>query len=150
MILLTSFSNEKEIFREIILDHAKNPRNNKEGSDEYLSAYIKNPACGDEVKLYLKIEENRVADICHISNGCSICIASTSIISEHLKNNSFEENDKIISNYLKMLEGNDYNEELLGELISLKGIINLPARRRCATLGVLAYKKIIHEGDNND
>lgn len=147
MTLLTFFSNEQNLYREIILDHSKSPRNKREGSENYLKSHVKNPACGDEVTMYLLKNEESVLDVCHITNGCSICIASTSILSEILKNKTFEENEKILSNYLNMLDGNSYDEKILGDLISLKGISVLPARKRCATLGVQAYQKIFNKGD---
>ncbi len=139
----------KEIYRDIILDHVENQRNsNKDINDKYNKAYVKNPSCGDEITLYVYIEKDLVKDITYQVNGCSICKASTSIMSELLFNKSIKEIDLIIENINKMLSGIKYDNKLIKDAIVFEGIKDLPPRIKCALLPYNAYKKSL--GDNHE
>ncbi len=141
-----NYSNE--LYRDIIMDHIKNPKNIKEvNKNDYLKAYLKNPACGDDILIYVLIDNNIVKDITYDVNGCTVCRASTSIMSELLIGKTKEEVNTIISNINNMFMGNDFNRDLVDEAIAFEGVKNLPPRIKCAILPYKAYKKAIGEND---
>lgn len=144
-----SYFNDEQMHREIIMDHVKNPRNIKNPDDNYKNTYLKNPSCGDELTLYVLYddEKNIVKDITYKVFGCSICCSSVSMMSELLIGKTKYEIDIIIDNFNNMVMGNDYNPEILGDAISLKGIVKVPPRIKCATLGYKAFQQIV--GENN-
>lgn len=134
----------KDLYRDIILDHAENPRNlNKNINDKYKSAYLKNPSCGDEITIYVKENNSNIDDITYKVSGCSICKSSTSVMSDLLIGKTIKETKEIITNINQMLVGNDYKEELLKDAIIFEGIKNLPPRIKCALLPYNAYIKAL-------
>lgn len=145
-----SYFNDESMYREIIIDHTKNPHNIKKPNDDYKKAYLKNPSCGDEITLYVLYDEkeNKVKDITYKVSGCSICCASASMMSELFIGKTKEEIDKIIQNFNNMVTGQEYDEDMLGDAISLKGVVNVPPRIKCATLGYKAFQKAI--GDSHE
>ena len=144
-----SYFDDEQIHREIIMDHVKHPRNIKKPDDNYKNAYLKNPSCGDELTLYVLCdkEKNIVTDITYKVSGCSICCSSVSMMSELLIGKTKDEIEIIIDNFNNMVMGNDYNPEILGDAISLKGIVKVPPRIKCATLAYKAFQQIV--GENN-
>lgn len=142
-----SYFDEEQIHREIIIDHVKNPRNIKKSNDDYKSTYLKNPSCGDELTLYVLYDEENdiVKDITYKVSGCSICCSSVSMMSELLIGKNKNQIKAIIDNFNNMVTGSDYNQELLGDAISLKGIVNVPPRIKCATLGYKAFVEVMSD-----
>ncbi|MDD2518430.1 MAG: SUF system NifU family Fe-S cluster assembly protein [Bacilli bacterium] len=142
-----SYLNDESMYREIIMDHVKNPRNIKTPNDHYRKTYLKNPSCGDELYLYVDYDEttNTIKDITYKVTGCSICCSSVSMMSELLTNKSKLEMALIIENFNNMVTGKEYNPEVLGDAVSLKGIVNVPPRIKCATLGYKALLQILGE-----
>lgn len=149
MIILMSYLNDESLYREIIMDHVKNPRNKKTIHDNFKSIYLKNPSCGDELTLYILIENNRVVDLTYEVVGCSICTSSVSMMSELLMGQTIDDVNNIINNFNLMMTGSQYNETLLGDAVSLKGIVNVPPRIKCATLGYVAFSNFL-AGEIND
>lgn len=137
-----SYSNEL-IYREIILDHVKNPRNFRKQHDNYLEKTLKNPSCGDIVTVYVSLEKNIIKDITYNVEGCSICSSSVSMMSELLIGKTISDAEEIIKNFNNMIIGASYDDKILGDAISLKGIINVPTRIKCATLGYKALMEAI-------
>lgn len=141
-----NYSNE--LHREIILDHVQNPRNMKKiGETDYLKAYLKNPSCGDDVLIYVLIDNNTIKDIAYDVNGCSICKSSTSIMSELLIGKTKDEATNIINNINNMLTNKKYDSNLIDEAIAFEGVKNLPPRIKCTLLPYKAYKKAVGEED---
>lgn len=136
-------SYSSEISREIILDHVENPRNKNKNHDNYIETTLKNPSCGDVVTVYVKLDGDKVSDITYDVEGCSICNASTSMMSDILIGKTLDEANNIITHFNNMIIGVDYDEEILGEAISLKGVATIPARIKCATLGYKAFEKAV-------
>ena len=133
--------NLKELYQEIILDHAKNPRNLGRFENFNKDAKGHNPLCGDKVHLFLKLDENKnVNDISFEGEGCAISMASASIMTDLIKGKSEKEAKEIIDKFLDMIkEKDDINTNLLEEdektkLMSLGGVKNYPMRVKCATL----------------
>lgn len=133
--------NLKELYKEIILDHGKNPRNLGKFENFNKDAKGHNPLCGDKVHLFLKLDENKnVNDISFEGEGCAISMASASIMTDLMKGKSEKEAKEIIDKFLDMIkEKDDINTNLLEEdektkLMSLGGVKNYPMRVKCATL----------------
>ena len=140
----------EDLYREIILDHYRSPRNRGElETPPATKSEGFNPLCGDEVVLYLDIEDGKVADVKIGGQGCSISQASTSMMSAAIKGKTVPEARKLISAFKALmsiheskLEGEDDGEDLrsdlegvrLGDLEALQGVVKFPVRIKCATL----------------
>ena len=131
----------KELYQEIVLDHAKNPRNKKKFKDFNREAEGYNPLCGDKVHIFLKLnKEKKVEDISFKGEGCAISIASASIMTETIKGKEFNVVKKILEDFLNMLKkGSKLKIENLNEnqnttIMSLSGVGQFPMRVKCATL----------------
>ncbi len=124
-----------ELYQEVILDHSKRPRNFRvlEGADRQADGY--NPLCGDKVRIYLKLEDNRIRDISFQGSGCAISTASASLLTETLKGKTPQEAEALFSNFHDMVTGKrPTNGQPLGKLEVFSGVSEFPARVKCATL----------------
>lgn len=136
-----SYSNE--YFREIILDHVKNPRNKEKQHINYFEKTLKNPSCGDIVTIYALINNGIVEDITYKAAGCSLCLASTSMLSELLIGKTVDQIKLFGIEFNKMVQEENFNKELLDEMISLSGVSKIPARIKCVTLSYKALTELI-------
>jgi len=131
----------KELYQDIILEHGKSPRNFGKCEKHTHEAKGHNPLCGDQVKIYLKLNnEKKVEDLTFEGTGCAISIASTSIMTELVKGKSSEVANKIITFFLDMIKDknkitiNDLDENQKTKIMSLSGVKQYPMRVKCATL----------------
>ena len=131
----------KELYQDIILEHGKSPRNFGKCSNHSHEAKGHNPLCGDQVQVYLKLnEENNVEKLTFEGSGCAISIASTSIMTELVKGKSFDETKEIMNAFLDMIKNtseiqtNYLDEDQKTRLMSLSGVKQFPMRVKCATL----------------
>ena len=139
-----SFSNLKDSYKQVIMDHSKHPRNNGELSDSYKLEML-NPSCGDKITVSMKIENNVITDIKFTGTGCSISLASASMLTEELKGLSVQKANEKIHDFLNMIMGTEFNEENLEDSIALQNISQLPARVKCATLAWKITEKILED-----
>ena len=142
----------KELYKEIILDHGKNPRNFGKCNGYNADASGHNPLCGDKVHLFLKLDENKkVNDISFEGEGCAISMASASIMTDLMKGKSEKDAKEIIEKFLDMIkEKDDIDTKLLEEdektkLMSLGGVKNYPMRVKCATLSWHALSSALED-----
>ena len=133
--------NLKELYQEIILEHGKNPRNLRKTENFNKDAKGNNPLCGDNVHVYLKLNDQRkVEDISFEGSGCAISMASASIMTDLIKGKSDNEAKEIIEDFLGMIKENpELKTNLLKEddktkLMCLSGVKQYPMRVKCATL----------------
>lgn len=142
-----SYSNDDQnLFRQIIADHHRNPRNKGLVDQEgYQRLHLKNPSCGDDLEIQLHLQNGVLQDIRHEGTGCAICCSSASIMSERLKGCEVNEAKAIICEFKQMVSAEPYNEELLEEAIVFQGVANLPPRIKCATLAWLACEAAIEQ-----
>ena len=133
--------NLKELYQEIILEHGKNPRNLRRTENFNKDAKGNNPLCGDNVHVYLKLNEQRkVEDISFEGSGCAISMASASIMTDLIKGKSDNEAKEIIEDFLGMIKENpELKNKILKEddktkLMCLSGVKQYPMRVKCATL----------------
>ena len=130
-----------ELYQEINLDHGKNPRNLRKSENFNKDAKGHNPLCGDNVHIFLKLDENKkIEDISFEGSGCAISMASASIMTELLSGKNENQTKDIINDFLEMIKKKDnldsknLNENEKTKLMSLSGVKQYPMRVKCATL----------------
>lgn len=135
---------DKEVKREIILDNYQNPMNKglKE-DDSYIFENTNNESCIDNIDMMMKVENNIIKDILFDGEACAICTSATSIIIKSLIGKTLEEAESIIVNYQNMINEQEYDKELLGELNVYDDIYMQPNRKKCALLPSNAVEKIL-------
>jgi nitrogen fixation protein NifU and related proteins len=138
----------EDLYREIILDHYRSPRNRGELDPPAIMAEGFNPLCGDEIKVFLMVEDDKVSDIRISGQGCSISQSSASMMSQAVKGKTVEEARAVIRAFKAMMTppapehqaehdaDNDHDEPQvkLGDLEALSGVQKFPVRIKCATL----------------
>lgn len=135
----------QELYRQVILDHNRNPRNFGELADATRVVAGVNPLCGDKMTLYVKVADGRIQDIRFQGTGCAISVASSSLMTERVKgapvNVALELFDKIHA----MLTAPKEVElaEDLDKLAALGGVREYPSRVKCASLGWHALKSAV-------
>jgi len=130
-------SDLRGLYQEVILDHSKRPHNYRvmEGADCQADGY--NPLCGDRVRIYLKLEDDRISDVSFQGSGCAISTASASILTETLKGKTPAEVDAIFESFHHLVTGRgsaSADSPELGKLAVFSGVSEFPARVKCATL----------------
>ena len=126
-----------ELYQETILEHNKNPRNFRAIEDADKTALGNNPLCGDALEVYVKMEGDRVADVAFRGSGCAISKASASMMTEAAKGKSREEVEALFDEFHRMVTGDldiETDENHLGKLRIFAGVLEFPARVKCASL----------------
>ena len=133
--------NIKELYQEIILEHGKNPRNLRKTDNFNKDAKGHNPLCGDNVHIYLKLnEKKKVEDASFEGSGCAISMASASIMTDLVKGKEEKEVKEIVNDFLIMIKENpelrskNLKEDEKTKLMCLSGVKQYPMRVKCATL----------------
>ncbi|RPG99618.1 MAG: SUF system NifU family Fe-S cluster assembly protein [Candidatus Pelagibacter sp. TMED153] len=131
----------KELYQEIILDHAKNPRNKGKCIGYNRDAKAHNPLCGDKVHIYLNLDENKmIKDLSFDGEGCAISLASASILTDTLKGKDLIFTKKVTDDFLNMLTNkgkitvNSLSDDQITTINSLAGVQEFPMRIKCATM----------------
>ena len=131
----------KELYQEIILDHAKNPRNKGKCDGYNHDAKAHNPLCGDKVHIYLKLNNGKIIeDLSFEGEGCAISLASASILTELSKGKDLAFINKITEDFLNMIKNktkitlNSLTEDQVTTINSLSGVQEFPMRVKCATM----------------
>ncbi len=143
-----SFNNLDTLYRQVIMDHYKNPRN-KGTLEDGLTLEMNNPTCGDRIQLHFIIEGDTVTDAKFEGEGCSISLASASMMTQVVKGKSVEEALKLSQYFSDMMLGKEADSEglELGDIEALQGVQKFPARIKCATLAWKAMEKAIEQED---
>ena len=124
-----------ELYKEVILDHYKNPRNKREMPDAELSCSKNNPLCGDEITVFAHVDRGKVLDVSFVGQGCSISQSSASMMTEAAAGKTREEVEQRIGAFRGMMAGEvEADEDAFGELVALKGVVKYPVRVKCAVL----------------
>jgi nitrogen fixation NifU-like protein len=145
-----SSNNLDTLYRQVIMDHYKHPRNRGVIEDDSLTINMNNPTCGDRIQLTLKVENEMVVDAKFEGEGCSISMSSASMMTQAIKGKPIDEALKLANNFSDMVQGKDLeiDEDLdLGDIEALQGVCKFPARIKCATLAWKAMEKALHEED---
>jgi nitrogen fixation protein NifU and related proteins len=143
-----SSNNLDTLYRQVIMDHYKNPRNRGVIENDSLTINMNNPTCGDRIQLTMKVENDLVVDAKFEGEGCSISMSSASMMTQAIKGKPIEEALKLAHSFSDMMQGKDIevDEDLdLGDIEALQGVCKFPARIKCATLAWKAMEKALHE-----
>ncbi|MEX0991813.1 MAG: SUF system NifU family Fe-S cluster assembly protein [Actinomycetota bacterium] len=124
-----------DLYKEVILDHYKNPRNKREVPGAELSCSRNNPLCGDELTVFAHLEGGKVADVAFEGQGCSISQSSASMMTEAIRGTSVDDALELTTKFRGMMAGDvEPDEDTFGELVALKGVVKYPIRVKCAVL----------------
>ena len=130
-----NFNNLNQLYRSVIMDHYKNPRNKGTIEDGDYTVDMNNPTCGDRIHLTLNVEDNVIKDAKFDGEVCSISMSSASMMTEVIKGKTIEEALEVSDEFSKMMLGEDYNvTDDMGDIEALNGVNQFPARIKCATL----------------
>lgn len=126
-----------DLYQEVILDHNKNPRNYREIENADKRADGHNPLCGDQLQVYLSMEDDKVKDVAFKGSGCAISKASASMMTQAVKGKTKEQADVMFAEFRRMVMGEmdtEREENSLGKLKIFAGVREFPARVKCASL----------------
>lgn len=125
----------RDLYRELILDHARKPRHfGKLSAPTHVADGI-NPLCGDKLHLYLKLEDDVIEDAAFEGSGCAISLASASLMTDTIIGRSLDDANTWYENVTARLTGKQDNVDVdLGKLAALEGVRDFPSRVKCATL----------------
>ncbi len=138
--------NEEELYKAIILDHYKDPRNHNLVDDEnYKQVNMDSATCIDNIDIQLLMDGDVIKDIRFDGEACAISTASTSIMTELLIGKTREEAQVIIDNFNNMIFERDYDEDVIEEAIAFKNTHKQASRIKCATIGWNGIEKLLNE-----
>ena len=124
-----------DIYKEVILDHYKNPRNKRELPGAEFSCTRNNPLCGDEIGVFVHVEGGAIADVTFQGAGCSISQSSASMMTQAVAAKPVEDALAMAADFRGMMAGEvEPTEERFGDLVALKGVVKYPIRIKCAVL----------------
>ena len=125
-----------DLYQEILLDHNSKPRNYRKLEEANRSADGYNPLCGDQIQLYLKVEDDKIIDVAFQGTGCAISRASASMLTQSVKGQSVERAQEIFDAFHNMLTEPDaeLDYDTLDDLECLAGVSEFPTRIKCAVL----------------
>jgi nitrogen fixation NifU-like protein len=137
----------QDLYREVILDHNRSPRNfgTIEHADRVVNGF--NPLCGDKMTLYLKLDGDRIDDARFEGTGCAISIASSSLMTERVKGTTVAETLELFEDVHAMLTGSAEPDEHMEKLAALAGVRDYPSRVKCASLAWHALKTALTSKD---
>lgn len=134
-----------ELYREVILDHNQNPRHRGHVERPTVVVGLHNPTCGDQVVLEIRARDGRIEDVAFSGQGCSISMASASMLCEAIAGRPLEEARALAEDFPDFLTGKR-EDPPPGEWEALAGVKKFPARVKCATLAHNALKKALADG----
>ena len=137
-------------YQEVILDHNKNPRNFRAIEDADQTADGKNPLCGDALRVYIALDGDKISDVAFKGSGCAISKASASMMTQAVMGKTREEAEALFNEFHRMVTGGlDINadENHLGKLRIFAGVLEFPARVKCASLSWHTLNAALHGDD---
>ncbi|RLL46526.1 SUF system NifU family Fe-S cluster assembly protein [Oceanobacillus piezotolerans] len=141
-----SLNNLDQLYRQVIMDHYKNPRNRGNIEGDSVTVDMNNPTCGDRIQLQLLVEDGLVKDAKFEGEGCSISMSSASMMTQAVKGKTIEDALKMSKLFSDMMLGKDLDTDIdLGDIEALQGVSQFPARIKCATLAWKAMEKGVNE-----
>jgi nitrogen fixation NifU-like protein len=133
----------QQLYQQIVLDHYRRPRNYFRIVAADRTAEVVNPLCGDQITLYLRVQDQRILDISFQGSGCAISQASASLMSTSLREKTLAEAKALYDQFCKMLNGDDEVGLHIGELSALSAVRGFPARIACAALAWRALQEML-------
>ncbi|MVP00842.1 MULTISPECIES: Fe-S cluster assembly sulfur transfer protein SufU [Paenibacillus] len=137
--------NLDDLYRRVIMDHYKTPRNRGTfDENESVSINLNNPTCGDRITLQMQVEDGVVKAAKYVGEGCSISMSSASMMTDAVKGKTLDEALEMAENFSKLMKGENVEFEY-EDIEALSGVNKFPARIKCATLAWNALRKGIDQ-----
>jgi nitrogen fixation NifU-like protein len=133
------------LYQQLILEHYRHPHNKAELPERTVEIHMHNPVCGDEIRLQLRVDGERIEDARFLGQGCSISQAAVSMMTDLLKGKSLSEADDLAKRFTELMHGDAEaaKDRSLGDLRSLQGVSKFPVRVKCALLGFDALQEAL-------
>ncbi|RED64027.1 Fe-S cluster assembly sulfur transfer protein SufU [Cohnella lupini] len=135
-----------DLYRRVIMDHYKTPRNRGELDNESVTVNLNNPTCGDRISLQLQLEDGIVRNVKFTGEGCSISMSSASMMTEAVMGKTSEEALRMADNFSSLMKGEPATFGDYEDVEALSGVNKFPARIKCATLAWNALRKGVEHG----
>ncbi|MFD0672983.1 Fe-S cluster assembly sulfur transfer protein SufU [Cohnella sp. GCM10027633] len=135
-----------DLYRRVIMDHYKTPRNRGELDEGSVTVNLNNPTCGDRISLQLQIEDGIVKGAKFTGEGCSISMSSASMMTDAVKGKTADEALKMADKFSSLMKGENVEFEEYEDIEALSGVNKFPARIKCATLAWNALRKGVEHG----
>ncbi len=137
--------NLNSLYQQLILEHYRKPRNKGELPEATVEIHMANPVCGDEIRLQLQIDGDRIVEARHVGQGCSISQAAVSMMTNLIKGKSLSEAEGLADRFTAMMHGDEEvaKDRTMGDLRALKGVSKFPVRIKCALLAFDALQEAI-------
>ncbi|MDT2831871.1 SUF system NifU family Fe-S cluster assembly protein [Vagococcus carniphilus] len=137
-----ALSRLENLYRQVILDHTSHPRNKGTLNEATSQIELNNPTCGDVIQLQLQIKDDVIEDVKFDGHGCSISMASASMMTTAIIGKTEKEAIEIIASFLELVQGEEVDDKKkLGDAQMLSGVAKFPARIKCATLAWKALER---------
>lgn len=130
-----------DLYRRVIMDHYKSPRNRGTMDEESVTINLNNPTCGDRISLQLQVVDGKVVDAKYTGEGCSISMSSASMMTEAVKGRSFDEALDMADRFSALMKGEPVEFDENEDIEAMSGVNKFPARIKCATLAWNALRK---------
>lgn len=132
-----------DLYRRVIMDHYQRPRNRGKLDDGSVSIELNNPTCGDRISLQMNVENDMIKDAKFQGEGCSISLASASMMTESVKGLTVDQSLHLVDLFSRMMQGEEIDTEEfpIEDIEALTGVAKFPARIKCATLAWKALEK---------
>ncbi len=125
----------RELYQEMILDHGKHPRNCRALDGPHHEADGHNPLCGDRLKVFARLDGDKITEVSFQGNGCAISMASASMMTQALEGKTLDEATQLLGEFTRLVRGEGSQDpETLGKLVVFGGVSEFPVRVKCATL----------------
>ncbi|MBO8141368.1 MAG: SUF system NifU family Fe-S cluster assembly protein [Firmicutes bacterium] len=134
-----------ELYRDVIMDHYRRPRNKGDLPDPTVAVDLHNPVCGDEISLKLLVEGGTIRKARFEGRGCSISQSSASMMAQQLEGKSLAEAETMLGRFKEMMRGDEQAGEALGDLVALSGVAKFPVRVKCALLAWEALERSLEQ-----
>ncbi|PZE21439.1 Fe-S cluster assembly sulfur transfer protein SufU [Paenibacillus xerothermodurans] len=135
-----------DLYRRVIMDHYKSPRNRGTFEDGAVTIDLNNPTCGDKIQLQMQVEDGKVKAAKYIGEGCSISMSSASMMTDAVKGKTLEEALEMADKFSGLMKGEPVEFEY-EDIEALSGVNKFPARIKCATLPWNALRKGIEQAN---
>ncbi len=133
------------LYQQLSLEHYRKPRNRAELPEHTVEVQMHNPVCGDEIRLQLRVDGDRIAEAKFIGQGCSISQAAVYMMTVKLEGATLAEADALVSQFINVMHGDvaAARDRSLGDLRALQGVSKFPVRIKCALLGFDALQEAL-------
>lgn len=149
-LILTNDENLKEIYQSIIIEHATSPRNFGTLDSKSAENRVYNPFCGDDITINLEISQDTIHQVSFYGDGCILCKASASMMTELIKNRKITQVQEISKSFVKMVTDFEDHQNFsdLGEAVAFQNVARFPVRVKCVLLPWTGLKNCLEGGKN--